>query len=68
MATRSVQFAVRLEPGHIALIDEVVAALADRGLALDVTPTRAAVMRTALVRGLTAMKAELASSKPRKRK
>jgi hypothetical protein len=65
MVPKTAQVAFRLEPELVALADEV-ADLAARVSALD-EPSRAAVLRTALRRGLEEMKTELKAKLTRRR-
>lgn len=58
MAPKTVQVAVRVEPELVELADRIADELAKATLT-GLEPTRAAVCREAMGRGLRAMKAEL---------
>lgn len=56
---KSSQVAIRLEPAALALIDDLVDALTRQSALPDVRPTRSAVIRAALDRGLEQMRREV---------
>lgn len=62
--TKDTQIGIRLEPEQVELIDSLIEALAERGMLLE-KPSRSAVVRTAMMRGLEQMRAELGADKPR---
>lgn len=55
--TKSEQIAVRLEPSQLAELDRLGEALERRGMGVQLS--RAAIARTALLRGMEALSAEL---------
>jgi len=65
-ATKSAQLAIRIDAAQLKLIDELVEAFEKSGVGLDVRPTRAAIMRTAMGLGLKQMKAGLPAPARRK--
>jgi hypothetical protein len=61
----TVQVAIRIDESAVKLADDVAKLIAASSVQ-DVRPTRTAVMRAAMERGLREMKAELAAKPKRK--